>query len=74
MPPGESVGKSKPGPATLSVRQAARALDVGEQMIYGMVNAEPPTIRAVRVGRLIRILRREFCDQFGIDYDHDFGD
>ena len=58
----------------LTVRQAARALLLGEQAVYDMINADPPLILATRAGRLIRIPRRRFIEQFHIPEDHDFGD
>lgn len=63
-------------PAMLTVKQVARALKVGEQMVYRQL--EQGTLlregAPQRIGRLWRIPRREFCAQYGIPETYDFGD
>ena len=59
-------------PAMLTVRQAARALGVHEQTVRGQLErGEQP---GVRIGRVWRIPRRQFCDQNRIPDDYDFGE
>lgn len=73
QPPGVPEEESpKPMPAMLTVKQAARALGVHEQTVRGQLErAEQP---GVRIGRIWRIPRQEFCEQNRIPDDHDFGE
>ena len=74
QPPGvpEEASPSKPLPAMLTVKQAARALGVHEQTVRGQLERKEQP--GVRVGRIWRIPRRQFCDQNGIPDDYDFGE
>lgn len=61
----------KPVAAMLTVKQAARALGVHEQTVRAQLErGEQP---GVRIGRVWRIPRRQFCEQNGIPDDYDFG-
>ena len=62
-----------PRPATLTVKQAARALGVDPQTVYRLVHSDPPGIDAVWVRSRIKIPLLEFCDRFKIPLDYDFG-
>lgn len=61
-------------PAVLTVEQAARAIKMSKQYIYGLLNADPPKLKAKRHGRSWRIDRKDFCEKNDIPEDHDFGD
>lgn len=64
-------------PAMLTVKQVARALKVGEQMVYRQLEQGTllkGEVQPQRIGRLWRIPRREFCAQKGIPETYDFGD
>jgi excisionase family DNA binding protein len=56
----------------LTVRQAARALDSNKQTIRNAVKRGE--IKAGRLGKKILIFREEFCEQWHIPDDYDFGD
>lgn len=56
----------------LTVKQAARALQVHEQTLRDKLErGEQP---GVRIGRVWRIPRRQFCEQNRIPDDYDFGE
>lgn len=63
---------SKPVPAMLTVKQAARALGVHEQTVRAQIErGEQP---GIRIGRVWRIPRQEFCEQNRIPEGYDFGE
>lgn len=55
----------------LTVKQAARASGLHEQTIRRAV--ERGEIEGTRVGGKVLILRRPFCEKFGLPLDYDFG-
>lgn len=56
----------------LTVKQAARALHVHEQTLRNKLEGgEQP---GVRIGRVWRIPRQQFCEQNRIPDDYDFGE
>lgn len=61
----------RPVPATLTVKQVARVLDVSEQTVRRAV--ERGEIEAVRMGAKIQILRKELCEKYKLPLDYDFG-
>ena len=63
---------SKPVAAMLTVKQAARALGVHDQTVRAQLERKEQP--GVRVGRVWRIPRRQFCEKNGIPDDYDFGE
>jgi len=58
--------------ATITVKQAARAIPMGEQAVRRAVaRGELPS---VRVGARVLILRKPFCEKFELSLDYDFGE
>jgi excisionase family DNA binding protein len=59
-------------PATITVKQAARAIPMGEQAVRRAVDRGE--LDAVRVGGRVLILRKPFCEKFELPLEYDFGD
>lgn len=71
QPPGVPEG-ARPVAAMLTVKQAARALGVHEQTVRAQL--ERGELPGMRIGRIWRIPRRQFCEQTGTPDDYDFGE
>lgn len=58
--------------ATITVKQAARAIPMGEGAVRRA--ADRGELQSVRVGGRVLILRKPFCKKFELPLDYDFGD
>jgi hypothetical protein len=58
--------------ATITVKQAARAIPMGEQAVRRA--ADRGELPSVRVGARVFILRKPFCEKFELPLDYDFGE
>lgn len=56
---------------TISVAQAAQLLGVGESAVYSAVKRGD--IEAIRVGKLIRVMRAPLLAMLGLPEDYDIG-
>jgi excisionase family DNA binding protein len=63
------VPSSPRPPLTISVAQAAALLGVGESAIYGAIKRGE--IEAIRVGRLIRVMRAPLLAMLGLPEDYE---
>jgi excisionase family DNA binding protein len=64
--------KSRPFPRprpTISVAQAAQLLGVGESAVYGAIKRGE--IEAIRIGRLIRVMRAPLLEMLGLPEDYE---
>ena len=56
-------------PLTISVAQAASLLGVGEAAVYAAIKRGE--IQAIRIGRLIRVMRAPLLEMLGLPEDYE---